>query len=62
MVVAVTGQPKEILYEPTLRSRLDGIDVGPDGATEEENHVDYDNLTWSQRVQPPHRSHREMCA
>jgi hypothetical protein len=38
-----------------VREDGDGIDVGPDGITKEANRVDYDNLTWSQRVQPPHQ-------
>jgi len=38
-----------------VREDNDGIDVGPDGATNEENHVNYDDLTWSQRIQPPNK-------
>ena len=37
-----------------VREDSSGFDVGRDGNTDEEDHVDYDNLTWSQRITPPH--------
>jgi len=37
-----------------VRADSSGFDVGRDGNTSEEDHVNYDDLTWSQRIQPPH--------
>ena len=31
-----------------------GIEVGSTGTESEDDHVDYDALTWSKRVEPPH--------
>jgi hypothetical protein len=38
-----------------VREDSEGFDVGRDGNTGEEDHVNYDDLTWSQRIEAPHK-------
>jgi hypothetical protein len=42
-----------------VREDSDGFDVGQDGNTEEEDRVNYDDLTWSQCIQPPNKRARQ---
>jgi hypothetical protein len=37
-----------------VRQNSSGFEVGRDGNTDEEDQTDYDALTWSHRIQPPH--------
>jgi hypothetical protein len=42
-----------------VREDSGGFDVGRDGNTDEEDHVNYDDLTWSHRIEPPHKRAKE---